>query len=293
MIESMTGYGNGEASGNGITFTVELRSVNNRFLEISSRVPRSLSKRENEIRDVLRTKIARGKISLSANREDETDGELAISVDEHKAKSIHKMLNHLRKTVKSKETVKLEHLLHFSEIFESKEVEEDDDKEWKVFQKALANAADSLKTMRVKEGAELAKDMRGRVNGITSRLDTIEQLSKQRIPEERTRLQERIAQLVNDKSVIDNQRLELEIALLTDKLDVTEECVRFRSHNKFFLEALESKDSEGRKLNFMIQEMNREANTIGSKCNDVPIAHLVVGIKEELEKIREQLQNIE
>lgn len=293
MIESMTGYGNGEATANGITFTVELRSVNNRFLEISSRVSRTLSQRENEIRDIIRTKIARGKVTVNATRDDENDGELAISVDEKKAKSIHKMLTQLRKAVKSKESVKLEHLLHFSEIFESKEVEEEDGAEWKVFEKALVKAVESLKTMRVKEGAELAKDMRSRVREINARLDTIEKLSKQRIPEERTKLQERIAQLVSDKTVVDNQRLELEIALLADKLDVTEECVRFRSHNKFFLEALESKESEGRKLNFMIQEMNREANTIGSKCNDVQIAHLVVGIKEELEKIREQLQNIE
>lgn len=293
MIESMTGYGNGEATTNGITFTVELRSVNNRFLEISSRVPRTLSQRENEIRDIIRAKIARGKVTINATRDGENDGELAISVDKKKAKSIHTMLTQLRKAVKSRESVKLEHLLHFSEIFESKEVEEEDGAEWKAFEKALIKALDSLKTMRLKEGAELAKDMRSRVGEINARLDTIETLSKQRIPEERTKLQERIVRLVSDKTVVDNQRLELEIALLADKLDVTEECVRFRSHNKFFLEALESKESEGRKLNFMIQEMNREANTIGSKCNDVQIAHLVVGIKEDLEKIREQLQNIE
>ena len=147
--------------------------------------------------------------------------------------------------------------------------------------------------MRMKEGSELAKDLRSRVTDINTKLDTIESISKKRIPEERTKLQERIAQLVSDKSVVDNQRLELEIAILSDKLDVTEECVRFRSHNKFFIEALNAKESEGRKLNFMIQEMNREANTIGSKCNDVDVAHIVVSIKEELEKIREQLQNIE
>ncbi len=293
MIESMTGYGNGEATEKGITFTVELRSVNNRFLEISSRIPRSLSQRENEIRDIVKTKIARGKISINATRQDEANGELAIHIDEKKAKAVSKLLQQLRKTVKSKEPVRLEHLLHFSEIFESKEVAEDDEAEWNVFKAALSKAVDSLKTMRTKEGSELSKDMRTRVLDINAKLDTIEELSKQRIPEERTRLNERIAQLVTDKSVIDNQRLELEIAILSERLDVTEECVRFRSHNKFFLEALSSKESEGRKLNFMIQEMNREANTIGSKCNDVQIAHLVVSIKEELEKIREQLQNIE
>lgn len=292
MIESMTGYGKGEAAKNGITITVELRSVNNRFLEISSRIPRSLQQRENEIRDIVRAKIARGKITVNANKDDDGDNELAISLDKERTKAIHRLLSQLRKTTKIKEPVKLEHLLHFSEIFTTPETEEDDT-EWKIFLQALQKALDDLKTMRMKEGAELSKDLKQRVERVNSTIDTVETLSKQRIPEERKKLQERISALLEDKSLIDNQRLELEIALLSDRLDVTEECVRFRSHNKFFLEALNSKESEGRKLNFLIQEMNREANTIGSKCSDVQIAHLVVGIKEELEKIREQLQNIE
>ena len=292
MIESMTGYGKGSATRDGITFTVELRSINNRFFEISSRIPRSLSQRENEIRELVRAKIARGKVTVNANKEDESDNELTITVNKDRTKAIHFLLNQLRKSAKIKEPVKLEHLLHFSEVFESKETEENET-EWKIFAQALTNAIDELKTMRMKEGAELARDMMGRVTSINSTLDSIEQLAKLRVPDERKKLQERIAAMLEDKSIIDNQRLELEIALLSDKLDVTEECVRFRSHNKFFLEALQSKASEGRKLNFLIQEMNREANTIGSKCNDVQIAHLVVGIKEELEKVREQLQNIE
>lgn len=292
MIESMTGYGKGEASKNGISFTVELRSVNNRFLEVSSRIPRSLQQKENEIRDIIRTKIARGKVTVNVNKEDESDNELTISVDKERTKAIYHMLSQLRKAAKIKEPVKLEHLLHFSEIFTTPETEEDET-EWKVFQQALTNALDELKTMRMKEGAELSRDMKQRVEKINATIDTVETLSKRRIPEERKKLQERIAAMLDDKSIVDNQRLEVEIALLSDRLDVTEECVRFRSHNKFFLEALHSKESEGRKLNFLIQEMNREANTIGSKCSDVQIAHLVVGIKEELEKTREQLQNIE
>ncbi len=292
MIESMTGFGKGEASAKGVSFSVELRSVNNRFLEISTRAPKTISQRENEIKEIIRSKISRGKISLNAAKEDDSNNELAISVDKKRVKEIHAVLEQLRKTTKIKEPVTLEHLLHFSEIFETKEVEEDET-EWKVFQQALTKAVSSLKTMREKEGAELARDSKERVQKINKYIDTVEQLSKKRIPEERKRLLEKVEQLIEDKSIINTQRLELEIALLSEKLDVTEECVRFRSHNKFFLEALQSKESEGRKLNFLIQEMNREANTIGSKCNDVEIAHIVVNIKEELEKIREQLQNIE
>lgn len=292
MIESMTGFGSGEASAKGVSFTVELRSVNNRFLEISTRAPKAIAQRENEIKEIIKAKIARGKISLSVTKNDESDGEVPITVDKKRAKEIFAVLEQLRKTTKIKEPVKLEHLLHFSEIFETKEAAEDET-EWNVFRKALTAATDQLKKMREKEGAELARDAKERIQKINKNIDTVEQLSRKRIPEERKRLNDKVSQLVEDKSIINNQRLELEIAILSEKLDVTEECVRFRSHNKFFLEALQSKESEGRKLNFLIQEMGREANTIGSKCNDVEIAHIVVGIKEELEKIREQLQNFE
>ena len=292
MIESMTGFGKGKATVKGVTFTVELRSVNNRFLEISTRAPKAISQRENEIKEIIKSKIARGKISLSASKDEETEGEIAITVDKKKAKEITAVLEQLRKTAKIKQPVTLENLLHFSEIFQTKEAA-GDEIEWKVFSQALTKAVDGLKKMREKEGAELARDSKERIAKINKNIDTVEQLSKKRIPEERKRLLEKVEALVTDKSVINNQRLELEIAILSEKLDVTEECVRFRSHNKFFLEALQSKESEGRKLNFLIQEMGREANTIGSKCNDVEIAHIVVGIKEELEKIREQLQNFE
>ncbi|MBI3195192.1 MAG: DUF1732 domain-containing protein, partial [Ignavibacteriae bacterium] len=128
---------------------------------------------------------------------------------------------------------------------------------------------------------------------IAASVDEIDTMSKQRIPDERVKLRERVAQLASDVSIIDDKRLELEILLLSDKLDVTEECVRFRSHLKFFLDALQKDEAAGRKLTFLLQEMNREANTIGSKTSDAEIAQKVVLIKEELEKIREQLQNIE
>jgi uncharacterized protein (TIGR00255 family) len=293
MIESMTGYGRGECARRGIVFTVELRSVNNRFLEISSRLPRSLSIRENDIKEIIRSKINRGKITVNVTEQKESDG-APMAINAAAAKSYYALLNQLRKTVKIKETVKLEHLIQFSEIFESSVSEEEENAvEWGVFEEALREAVTSLKLMRSKEGEELSKDLIARVGQIEFRLGEVERLSKERIPEERARLSERIAQLVEDPKIINAQRLELEIALLADKWDVTEECVRFHSHNKFFLEALRLTDAAGRKLNFLIQEMNREANTIGSKCSDIGIAHHVVEIKEELEKIREQLQNIE
>jgi uncharacterized protein (TIGR00255 family) len=293
MIQSMTGYGRGECSKKNITAVVELRSVNSRFFEFSSRLPRSLTLRENEIKEIIRSKLARGKISLTAAMQSETNGKLPLKVNTLAAKSYYKLLRQLRTSLKLKETVKLEHVLRFSEVFEGGIDEEGVSEEWAVFEESLQLAVKDLKTMRANEGREISKDMIARVEHIQKDLVHIEATSKQRIPEERTRLHDRIMQLVSDKNVVDSQRLELEIALLADKLDVTEECVRFRSHNKFFLDALQNDDAAGRKLNFLIQEMNREANTIGSKSNDTEIAHLVVAIKEELEKIREQLQNIE
>jgi len=293
MIQSMTGYGRGECSKDGISALVELRSVNSRFFEISSRLPRSLSLRENEIKEIVRAKIARGKISLTATLQSDTNAKLPLKVNVAAAKSYYKLLSQLRKTLKLKEKVSLDHILRFSEVFEGGADEEGASAEWTAFQEALQTAVKEFQTMRGNEGNEISKDMIARVENIQQRLDKIETISKERIPEERTRLHERIAQLLGDKNVVDSQRLELEIALLADKLDVTEECVRFRSHNKFFLDALRNDEAAGRKLNFLIQEMNREANTIGSKSNDTGIAHHVVAIKEDLEKIREQLQNIE
>ncbi len=293
MIQSMTGYGRGECLKNGISAVVELRSVNSRFFELGTRLPRSLSLRENEIKEIVRTKVVRGKVSLNVSLQSDTNGKLPLRVNTAAAKTYFRLLTQLRKSLKLKEKVKLEHLLRFSELFEGSESEDEATAEWAAFEEALQLAVKEMQTMRAKEGEEISKDMVARVEHIQRRLESVEAVSKKRIPEERTRLHERISQLLEDKSVIDTKRLELEIALLADKLDVTEECVRFRSHNKFFLEALRNDEAAGRKLNFLIQEMNREANTIGSKSNDTGIAHEVVAIKEDLEKIREQLQNIE
>ena len=292
MIASMTGYGRGEATGDGITVAVELRSVNSRFLEVTTRLPRSLSLRENEIKELIRKRVSRGKISLLVAVESENNGDLPLKINVSAAKAYYKLLNQLKESVKLKETVKLEHLLRFSEVIEPQEMESTDDVEWSVMQKALDKGIDNLMQMRWNEGGELKKDLRARIGIIEEKLNVIEQLSKEQVPKERIRLRERIKQLLENETV-DEGRLELELALLADRLDVTEECVRFRSHNKFFLEALDEDEAAGRKLNFLVQEMNREANTMGSKSSAAEIAHLVVSIKEELEKIREQSQNIE
>ncbi len=288
----MTGYGRGEAAKKGITVAVELRSVNSRFLELTTRLPRSLSLRENEVKEIVRKKISRGKVNLLITVEREKSGQLPLAINATAAREYYKLLNQLRKSVKIKESVKLEHLLRFSEVLEQPVLDGPDEDEWAVTQAALDKALDDLAQMRRNEGSELNKDFRARIATIEQTLSRIEILSKEQVPAERARLRERI-QLLLEKETIDEGRLEMELAMMADRLDVTEECVRFNSHNKFFIEALDGKEPAGRKLNFLIQEMNREANTIGSKSSASEIAHLVVSVKEELEKIREQLQNIE
>jgi uncharacterized protein (TIGR00255 family) len=289
----MTGYGRSELAKRGISVSVEVRSVNSRYLDVTTRLPRSLSHREKDVKDIVRSFMSRGSLNVTVKIEKASNGETALKVNTSAAKSYYKLLNELRKVVKVREQVKLEHLLNFSEILEPIDAEEADNKEWELVEETTRAALTQLNAMRVKEGSELAKDFEKRIGWIDETLKEIERLSVDRIPAERQRLLERIGQILEDKNIIDQNRLELEIALLADKLDITEECVRYRTHNKFFLEAIKKEESPGRKLNFLIQEMNREANTIGSKANDAAIAHLVVKIKEELEHIREQLQNIE
>jgi uncharacterized protein (TIGR00255 family) len=285
VIVSMTGYGRAEVSKQEITASIEVRGVNSRYLEVTARLPRSLSQREND--------VTRGKVSVLVSLAADMNGALPVKINLDAAKAYYKLLDRLRKEVNLKEPVNLSHLLQFSEVLEGGEENEVGEREWQVVEQALHRAMKEFNAMRAKEGKELAKDLKKRLAWIDSTINRIERLSSERIPEERKRLQERLAQIMQDQSLINQNRLEMEIALLAEKLDVTEECVRYRSHNRFFLETMTKESSAGRKLNFLIQEMNRETNTIGSKTNDATIAHLVVKMKEELEKIREQLQNIE
>jgi len=288
----MTGYGRGEASSGAHHVSVELRSVNNRFLEIALRLPRSLSLRENDCKEIIRRTITRGKINATVTLDRGGVEAAGLHINPETAKAYYRLLRDLKKALKLREPIRLAHLLQFSEILEQEEEAGADEAEWALTRSALDAAVADLHQMRQKEGRELENDFRARIALLNERLNEVERLSKEQVPRERERLKERIRQLL-DTEHVDEGRLELEVALLADRLDVTEECVRFRSHNKFFLEALDSNESPGRRLNFLVQEINREANTIGSKSNAQEIAHIVVGIKEELEKIREQLQNIE
>ena len=289
----MTGFGRGEASANGITATVELKSLNSRYLDLSVRLPQRLQDKELALKELLQSSISRGKLNVSVHIIQKETGELNITYDEAKVKAYVDLLNKLKDTAGIDEEISIRNLTAFSDIFVTHEDDEDTlERSWKLVQEAAKQAAKALNVMRAQEGKQLKNDLIDRIQSIDDQIAEIITASETRVTEAREKLRERIRTLLEDEN-FDQDRLELEIAVLADKLDITEEIVRLRSHLKFFLEAVEEGALMGRRLNFLTQEINRELNTIGSKANNSAISHYVVKAKENLEQIREQVQNIE
>ncbi len=292
MASSMTGLGVGEIQEGGMTVVVELKSVNNRFLEISCRIPSVIARYEQEIRKIIRSQITRGKLYVTIAIQDEADGTLDIRVDSEMAKKIHRLLDELRQATGVEEELCLEHFLKFSEIFEPLKEPEDGEKIWESLQVALTKALTDLKEMRDKEGSALVRDIVGRVQDLEEHIDAIERIVQKNLQDKYEKMVSRVQRLIKDRE-INEERLNAEVVLMADKMDVTEECVRLRSHNQLFFGVLEKEAAIGKKLNFLLQEMNREVNTISAKALNAEISHLVVEMKEEIEKIREQVQNLE
>lgn len=288
----MTGFGTGTHWSDGINAMVEIRSLNNRFVELNSRLPKSIQNREAEIKDILRRELQRGKIQLTVVIERESSPETALTVDEQALSSVLSTLEKVREKAGIQEPIRMDHLLRFSEIFKAPETGDSGEPEWRAVQPALLQAISRLKEMRKREGETLTGDLRSRIESIGSISEQVRVLTDERLPVERQKLHDRVAQLIGEEK-INPDRLELEIVLLADRMDITEEQVRLKSHLAYFLTALDGHESVGRKLNFLVQEINREINTIGSKSASADISQLVVLMKEELERIREQLQNLE
>ena len=291
MIRSMTGFSKTEVTENGITVSIELKSLNGKTLDINSRLPKELSHKEIELREILKANISRGTVSINISVK-KADAAASFAFNQDAALACYKALNEFRSAAKMKETVKMEHVLQLAQQFPAPESPDESEKEWEVVKKALKDAIIALNKMKSNEGQQLTKDMLLRMKKIAGVVDNIESLSLANIPEEREKLRQKVAQLF-DSDEIDEHRIQLELVLIADKLDISEECVRLHSHIKFFFETFKDKDPIGRKLNFLLQEMNREINTIGSKSNNIEISHLVVATKEDLERIREQVQNME
>lgn len=293
MITSMTGFGKSEVIKKGTKVVAEIRSVNSRYLEVTTKLPKNQNHRENDVKDIINRSLSRGKINVSVSIDDAKLERPALIINKQAAHEYYKLLNDLRKSLKIKSEITLDHLLKFTELLGVEEKPADEEFEWSLTENAINNAIKNLIGMKQQEGRELKKDLTMRINLIDSKVKDIEKLSLKRVPLERERLREKVNKLLEKPNQVDDKRIDQEIIFLAEKLDITEECTRIKSHNKFFLEAMVEKEPSGRKLNFLIQELNREANTISSKANDASISHIAITIKEELEKIREQLQNIE
>lgn len=291
MIISMTGYGNAEFEKDGVSYSAEIRSFNSKFLEISIKLPRVHSQRENEVRELIRKYISRGKIIISANLERASVANLPIDIDEETIKYLNQLFKKIKKVTKSKEKIKLDHFLNFSEIFQHKD-EEISEIEFQNLYQCIELSVQKLMEMKIQEGKELEKDLINRIELIKDTILDIEKIWAEKSVLEFQRLKEKAQKLLESKEV-NEERLELELALLLDKMDITEECVRLKSHIKFFKETINKDEPSGRRLSFLTQELLREANTISSKSSSADISQLVVLIKEEIEKIREQIQNIE
>ena len=293
MIVSMTGYGKAEGQYGDRNYTIEIRSVNNKFCEITFKYPKFLYTMDFELKDAVRKKISRGKLSIYISVGTDKNDENDFKVDKENVKTYFNVLKDIRKTIGSKEKIKLEHILTFSEFIAKDVTNELTDEEFKFILELLNKAVDDLISMKIKEGESLQDDIMSRVKLIESESKIIEATSLENIKEERDKLFSKVELLLGDKKLIDENRVEQEVVLLAEKLDISEECVRLRSHTKYFEEYASSKELAGRRLNFLTQEINREINTMASKSLNAEISQRVSALKEELEKIREQLQNIE
>lgn len=289
----MTGFGRGEALSDGISVTVELKTVNSRYLDISLRLPQSLQEHELDLKELLQEHVERGKLNVSIRVDKSEMGEPEITFNENLVRGYKKMLTDLKIAAGIDEPITLRSFLQFNDIFESREQDEETkEKIWELTKEASASAAEELKNMRLQEGSQLENDLLQRINHIEEMMNIIQDKVDGRSQQVKENLLERINNLI-DSDKIDPDRLEMEVAVLVDKMDITEEIVRTQSHIKFFRKAVKNDDSVGRRLNFLSQELNREINTIGSKANDSEISQYVVKAKESLEQIREQVQNVE
>ena len=292
MIKSMTGYGHGEAVGTDYSFRLEVKSVNHRFCEIAVRLPRQFSSLEEMIKKYIQSRVNRGKIDVFFNFEETIDKKNTLKVDNELALVYYNSLLTLANQCDIPAEVRLTDLAAFPGVVSLEK--EDDDLEVinKLVLDALTVAMDSFIEMRVREGGELALDLEKRLIFISSIIEEISKHADLVVTDYKDKLKLRIEELLAGVPV-DESRLANEVAFFADKADISEELTRILSHHNQFILALKSDEPIGRKLEFILQEMNREINTIGSKANDLFLSQMVIEVKSELEKIREQIQNIE
>lgn len=292
MVRSMTGFGRAKYSENGLNITVEFKSVNHRYFEFTSRLPKGYMFLDEKLKSFCQQKISRGKLEASVIIEDNSEGATAVEVNTAYGEAYLAAIKDMSRRYHIKNDVKMSSLVMNPELFTVKKQALPEEILTEAVLKTAEEAMESFISMREAEGERLKNDVKSRTYFILEKVSFVEERSPETVKAYREKLEQKIKELIGDAQ-IDEQRLLTETAIFADKVAVAEETVRLKSHIKQFCSLLEVDEPIGRKLDFIVQEMNREANTIGSKAQDIEIAHTVVDIKSEIEKIREQIQNIE
>ena len=292
MIKSMTGYGRSQMLVDGMNITVEVKSVNHRYFEFSSRLPRSYGFLDEKLKSFFMGKLTRGKMECYVQIETVEEPDTIISVNHPLVKGYLDAYKELAETYGLENNIKVSDISRVSDIFSIRKQAADEDKIWAAVQTVAEEALNGFVEMREREGSRLRDDVLSRLEIILENVSFIEERSPETVKEYNEKLLGRLRELLADTH-IDEQRILTEAAIFADKIAVAEETVRLRSHISQMRTFLDSDEAVGKKMDFLIQEFNREANTIGSKAQDVEIARRVVAVKAEIEKIREQIQNIE
>jgi uncharacterized protein (TIGR00255 family) len=290
MIKSMTGYGIASFDSGNTKYTVEVKSLNSKFLELSLRLPKIFAEKEFQLRNDCSKLIERGKVNLSINTEQVSQSVKAAGIDKDLLKHYYNQLKAVSEELGEPTGNLLQLALGLPEVvkYEEDTISED---EWKAVEKTFQHAMAAFQEFRAQEGNVTEQEIKGRINTILKNLELVELEDPKRVPLIRERLNTFLAEAAS-REAIDQNRFEQELIYYIDKLDITEEKVRLKAHCEYFIETLKNADANGKKLGFISQEIGREINTLGSKANDANIQKLVVGMKEELEKIKEQLLNV-
>ncbi len=289
---SMTGYGSAKGSVEGQEITVELKSVNNRYLDCSVRLPRNFLFAEDTVKQAVSAGVSRGKVDVFVSAQASQDSGTVVSVNEELARGYRDAVARIAETLGLESGINAFSLARFPDVLTVERRELDKDKAAAALSEITAKAVEEFNAMREREGERLRRDMLGKLETIEELVSVVEERSPQTVKEYRERLEARLRDILADRS-LDEQRVITEAAIFADRTAVDEETVRLRSHIAQFRTMLEEGSPIGRKMDFLVQEFNRESNTIGSKCSDASLAKVVVDLKSEIEKIREQLQNVE
>lgn len=289
---SMTGFGKAKNTFDSYEIEAEIRSLNNRYLDILVRLPKSMVNYEPLIKNEIKKKILRGKISVSLSLNGKLNGLNDFKLNEDTLQYYFNLLREMKTKTGVKGDITLDHLLQFTDLLQPNEEEINDDEIKNNILITLGQALEKLVNMRQVEAENIAVDINKRLQAIKKTTEEIYQKGKQNPKQEYEKLYQRVQLLLQDKTV-DDYRLEMELSLLADRIDITEECTRLKSHIQQFNSIFTSKAEVGKPLTFLLQEMHREVNTIGSKTTNVEISHSVISLKEEIEKLREQVQNLE